>query len=132
MNNMSGYFLKVLVTCYSKKMSKGVVNSQLFAWYPELVELFFCVNSAQKMLESLKIVPLYTDDYFCFSCAFTELKKLIFSVFLMFFTFRLKILQLFILWILQKYLTSTKCMSYTIHVLSCFSSGTSFSLKLVI
>nr|XP_054100320.1 thioredoxin-like protein 4A isoform X2 [Callithrix jacchus] len=41
--------------------------------------------------------------------------------------YRLKILQLFILWILRKYLTSTKCMSYTIHVLSCFSSGTSTS-----
>ncbi|XP_031528232.1 thioredoxin-like protein 4A isoform X3 [Vicugna pacos] len=36
---------------------------------------------------------------------------------------KLKISQLFILWILQKYLTSTKCMSYTIRVLSCFSSG---------
>ncbi|XP_031528230.1 thioredoxin-like protein 4A isoform X1 [Vicugna pacos] len=35
---------------------------------------------------------------------------------------KLKISQLFILWILQKYLTSTKCMSYTIRVLSCFSS----------
>lgn len=40
---------------------------------------------------------------------------------------KLKILQLFILWILQKYLISTKCMSYTIRVLSCFSSGTSTS-----
>ncbi|XP_070217585.1 thioredoxin-like protein 4A isoform X2 [Bos indicus] len=40
---------------------------------------------------------------------------------------KLKILQLFILWILQKYLTSTKCMSYMIRVLSCFSSGTSTS-----
>ncbi|KAM4840929.1 thioredoxin-like protein 4A isoform 2-T2 [Thomomys bottae] len=40
---------------------------------------------------------------------------------------KLKILQLFILWILQKFLTSTKCMSYMIHVLSCFSSGTSTS-----
>ncbi|XP_066103713.1 thioredoxin-like protein 4A isoform X2 [Saccopteryx bilineata] len=40
---------------------------------------------------------------------------------------KLKILQLFILWILQKYLTSTKCMSYTTHAPSCFSSGTSTS-----
>uniref|UniRef100_A0A8D1CA60 Thioredoxin like 4A n=1 Tax=Sus scrofa TaxID=9823 RepID=A0A8D1CA60_PIG len=39
----------------------------------------------------------------------------------------LKILQLFILWISQKYLTSTKCMNYMIRVLSCFSSGTSIS-----